>query len=756
MTLGPSRLVTKSSVAGTSPDATGSPQYGSVIKLGDNVQRSGETMSSRQKISNMQERIRRWLEATESNGLTGTLEGLDADIRALDGELKALFPSDRTGVDPLEGMREQAMFRTVLESMIEGVIVADMKGQLLIFNNAARELLGQDEKDVSPESWSETYGLFHADGETLCRSEDLPLSRAMTGEAVDGVELIIRKPGQTDEVHLTASARPLQNDEGKRLGGVVVFHDISRSKQVEKELREATNQAEEASRTKSEFLANMSHEIRTPLTSVLGFADLLLDPDLGESDRLNYIQAVRRNGQHLLGLINDVLDLSKLQADKVQVERVEFSLHQLLHDVVSVMQVRAHEKGLDLHVVYETPIPVIIRNDAMRIRQILFNLLSNAIKFTPKGSVTLSCRFMEPGTDASRLELAVSDTGIGMNADDIEALFQPFHQANLSTTREYGGTGLGLAICRALSEALGGEMLVESRPGGGSCFSLKLYQSVPADADMVSEHYMAIDSYDSLPHQGPTPQTLSGRILLAEDGLDNQLLIATILKRQGLDVDVAKDGIEANDMAIRALNEKQPYDLILMDMQMPRLDGYGATAKLRHKGYSGPVVALTAHAMSGERERCLKVGCNDYLTKPISRSILIAAVQSWLPDDKVREPRPGGTRIPNADTPSPEGAIQSTFADDPEMKELIEGFIDRLPMTIQNLQSAYDSGDSNTLWRLAHQLKGSAGGYGFQAISRIAAKVEKAVRQPESDHELYLAMKQLTQTCARVKPKARG
>jgi len=715
-------------------------------------------MSSEQKIADMQERIRRWVDVSEAKGRFGTLEGLETDIEALEEELQALFPARQAGEDPMESLREQAMFRTVLESMIEGVVVSDMQGHLLVFNAAARELLGQDRAEAEQESWSEQYGFFHLDGKTLYQSQELPLSRAMGGESVYGEELLVRAPSRSEDVYIKSSARPLWNDDGEQLGGVVVFHDITESKGVEKVLREATSQAEAASRIKSEFLANMSHEIRTPLTAVLGFADLLLDPNLGESNRLNYIQAIRRNGQHLLELINDILDLSKLQADKVQIDREDFSLQQLLHEVVSVMQVRACEKGLNFRVVYDTPIPVHIHNDAMRIRQVLFNLVSNAIKFTPHGSVTLHCSCLDPGRESSRLELAVADTGIGITETEIEALFQPFKQANLSTSRQYGGTGLGLAICRALSEALDGEIQVDSQPDEGSVFRLVLRQPLDAGTEMVGEHYQSLEDIEQAPaHHSDTSHNLSGRILLAEDGHDNQLLISTVLMRQGLEVDIAEDGEQAVDKAMQALAEQRSYDLVLMDMQMPRLDGYGATAKLRHKGYSGPVVALTAHAMAGERERCLAAGCDEYLTKPIDRPALLSAVKSYLGRTPDAEAQPeAADKLASRNTGASNGPIHSTYANDPDMQELVKGFVGRLPQIVQDIQAAHDADDTERLCRLAHQLKGSAGGYGFLPVSQTAAALEGATRQPESTEELASALEQLQQICKRVELANKG
>ena len=700
-------------------------------------------------IHEMQRRIRHWLDEDKGAGIEGTLEGLNADVTTLEEELQALFPAKGSTRDIFEALREQAIFRTVLESVVEGVVVSDMQGQLLVFNSTARELLGRGPTEVEPESWSDIYGFFQSDGSTPCPSEDLPLTRAMQGEAVDGEELVVRTPGRPGDVHILATARPLKDNRGAQIGGVVVFHDITQAKTVERELRRARTDAETASRAKSEFIATMSHEIRTPLTAVLGFADLLMDADLNESNKLNYIQAIRRNGHHLLGLINDVLDLSKLQAEKMIVETIDCSLHQLLHEVASIMQVRAYEKGLAFEVDYATPIPRHVRSDPMRIRQILLNLLSNAIKFTPGGEVRLTASCFDPGSDTSRVELAVSDSGIGLNAAEIDTLFQPFQQANPSTTRQFGGTGLGLTICRSLAEALGGEIRVESSPGRGSTFTFVFPQPIDAQAEMIEEHCLAPAALQEESFSTKASPLLFGRILLAEDGIDNQLLISTILRRQGLDVEIAENG----EIAVsKALADDGPYDLILMDMQMPRLDGYGATAKLRRKGYTRPIVALTAHAMAGERERCLAAGCDDYLTKPIDRPVLLGAVESHLQRIRGREIPPLAGTSPATDTSGEAaGHLYSDFADDPEMDELIAGFVGRLSATLEDIRAALEEEDLERLRRLAHQLKGAAGGYGFMPISGDAAAIEVALRDGVTPAELASAVEHLTCTCSRVR-----
>ncbi|MDN3522598.1 ATP-binding protein [Halomonas ramblicola] len=717
-------------------------------------------MTSDARIADLRQRIQRWLHETPSGegaGL-GTIEGLDADIMALEAELRTLFQRDESTPDTFEALREQAVLRTVLESMVEGVIVADMAGHFLIFNTAARNLLGQGPVDQGPASWSEAYGLFRADGETPYPSEELPLSRSLRGEPVDRDELVIRTPERPADCHVAASGRPLWGEDGRQIGAVVVFHDITETKALERELRRARESAEETARVKSEFLANMSHEIRTPLTAVLGFTDLLLAPSLSDSDRLNYVQAVRRNGEHLLALINDVLDISKINADQVNVESVDFSLHQVLHEAASVMQVRAYEKGLAFDVAYETPIPARIESDPMRVRQILFNLLSNAVKFTQEGGVELTARCLDAGTDSSRVEVVVTDTGIGLSDAEIEGLFQPFRQANPSTTRQYGGTGLGLAICRSLAEALGGEVRVKSTPGEGSTFSLILYQPIDAQAEMVAEPGVSSIEFDVEPGQTGATRTLEGSILLAEDGIDNQLLLSTILRRQGLEVEIADNGQAAVTQAQAALDANAPFDLILMDMQMPRLDGYGATSRLRARGYTGPIVALTAHAMSGERERCLLAGCDDYLSKPIDRPLLLATVESYLKHDQVVGPEPTTTATLSGSDESGEGGgpLYSSFADDPDMEELVVGFVERLPLQVHDIRSAVDAGDLGLVRRLAHQLKGAAGGYGFMPVSRDAGALEVAAKHANQVSEVFDAMNCLAATCDRVRPGQQG
>lgn len=395
------------------------------------------------------------------------------------------------------------------------------------------------------------------------------------------------------------------------------------------ELERLRAQADLANRSKSEFLANMSHEIRTPMTAILGYAELLMDPRTGPAEQASHIGTIRRNGEHLLTIINDILDLSKIEAGRLTVERVETPLWELVEEVHSLMNVRAVERKIELFCEVESRIPTTIRTDPVRLRQVLTNLVGNAIKFTEKGEVRVKVGLDSVDVPRPRIRIEVADTGIGMTPEQVGRLFEPFAQADTSTTRRFGGTGLGLVISQRLAKALGGDIQVHSEPGKGSRFVV-LIDPGPIDrARMIAEKPQAgVMRQEARPAE--TDATLRGRVLLAEDGPDNQRLIALVLRKAGLAVEIAGNGRIAFEKAMKAASERLPFDLILMDMQMPEMDGYSATSLLRGSGYSGPIIALTANAMASDRERCLAAGCDDYATKPIDRRILIALIAEHL------------------------------------------------------------------------------------------------------------------------------
>ncbi|MBP7936814.1 MAG: response regulator [Phycisphaerae bacterium] len=428
-------------------------------------------------------------------------------------------------------------------------------------------------------------------------------------------------------------------------------------KRTEADLQRATREAEAASRSKSDFLANMSHEIRTPMTSILGFTEILLDNgSLADAppERVEALKTIRRNGEYLLGVINDILDLSKIEAGKMSIEYASCSPCQIVAEVISLLRVRANAKGLSLEVEFAGAIPEMIQTDPIRLRQILINIAGNAIKFTEFGHVRLVIG-MDSEHTVPLLQFDLFDTGIGMSAEEVSRLFHPFTQADSSTTRRYGGTGLGLTISKRLAEMLGGDLVVvESQPGVGTQFRVSVatgpLEGVRMIADPASATVVTAEERRAQ-YEARSHSLRDCRILIAEDGPDNQRLISHILHKAGASTTVVENGRLAIDAALAAGNSGKPFDVVLMDMQMPIMDGYEATHRLRDHGHTGPIIALTAHAMATDREKCIRAGCNDYVSKPIDRVKLIEKTAIlWRQAVAARGdgPRPGQGELSSA------------------------------------------------------------------------------------------------------------
>jgi signal transduction histidine kinase len=406
------------------------------------------------------------------------------------------------------------------------------------------------------------------------------------------------------------------------------------------ELEQACAAAEHARAFKDEFLANMSHEIRTPLTAIIGYAELLVDTPMPEAERVKALQNIQYNGQHLLKVINDVLDVAKLDANKVEVESVEFAPVQLLNDIVTLMRPRAQEKGLKLELEFASRVPELITTDPTRVRQIVLNLVGNAIKFTRQGSVRLVVKVIESDDgQESFVQFAVSDTGIGIDAEALPKLFQPFTQGAASRSREYGGSGLGLVISQRLARLLGGEITVQSTFGEGSIFTATVRIAATHGARMMNPALLPSDSVAAYAFvEDEHAAELKGvRILLADDTRQNRDLMAKMLTAAGATVDVADNGRLACHSAMEKFQSHEPFDVILMDIQMPELNGYEATRRLRGLGYPGAIIALTASASETDRRKCIDCGCSDFARKPIERKKLIELVAKWT---KTRSPRP--------------------------------------------------------------------------------------------------------------------
>jgi signal transduction histidine kinase/CheY-like chemotaxis protein/HPt (histidine-containing phosphotransfer) domain-containing protein len=498
------------------------------------------------------------------------------------------------------------------------------------------------------------------------------------------------------------------------------------------QLAKARDRAEQASTAKSAFLANMSHEIRTPMTAILGYSDLLVEQGQSPSEQRDALQVIRRNARHLLDLINDILDISKIEAGKMTVERIATDLPAFIGDVVSIMRPRAIDKGLALRTEFIGKIPRNISTDAVRLRQILVNLLANAVKFTQRGEIVLrvGCEMVP---NDSRITFDVTDTGIGMNAEQTARLFQPFTQADESTTRKFGGTGLGLAISQRLARLLGGEITLSSAPGKGSTFTVCVAGGSLDGIEMLDDlrESMLLPAAAEI---APKAVTLSGNILLVEDGFDNQQLISMHLRKAGAQVTIAENGRIGVEKAIA-----QKFDVILMDMQMPEMDGETATGELRRHGMSTPIIALTAHAMAEDRAKCLAAGCTDYLSKPVAKDLLLRTVARYLGQENVKPPE------------APQAAkLRSSVACDPDMQELLRNFIDNLPRRTERMLELVRNNEIEQLRQAIHQLKGAGGGYGFAEITQRAAEVERTIKNGAALDAIAADVQSLVELLQRV------
>lgn len=471
---------------------------------------------------------------------------------------------------------------------------------------------------------------------------------------------------------------------------------------------EARVLAEAANGAKSAFVANMSHEIRTPLTAIIGYAQSTLTHNPSEEERLSNLKTIVRNGEHLLSVINDILDLGKIEAGKLEIERIPTELFAILGDVETVSSVLAEKKGIGFDLHYDFPLPEQITTDPTRLKQILLNLANNAIKFTQKGGVHISVSYL---AREAKLRFVVSDTGLGMTAEQLAGLFRPFSQADASTSRRFGGSGLGLHISKHLAEMLGGNISVTSVAGQGSTFEILVDAGTPRPVQFLSEVPRMPAGSNTTVEQLVPPQ-LAGKLLLAEDNPDNQKLIGFYIQKTGAAMTIAGNGALAVEHAM-----EHDYDLILMDIQMPVMDGMEATTLLRQSGYEGPIVALTASSTKDEIERFRQAGCSGVLSKPVDWKLLYETLAMHLP--ACSQGSMGEGAATTATASSAPGA---------QVRALIEAFIAGLPSRIEAIRTAHAQQDWAQVARAVHDIKGMGGGFGYPRLTEIAATIERAIK----------------------------
>ncbi len=613
-----------------------------------------------------------------------------------------------------------------------------------IWDSGFADLLGERLEDLN-QCFSEFTARVHP--------LDLPFVRASAQKHLDGLtpiyaaEFRIRqKNGEWRWVQ--ARGRLMQRDQnGRPLRMLGTMADISDRKKTEEELVTARVMADTANRSKSDFLANMSHEIRTPLTSILGYADLLSEAGLSAVETADSVAAIKSAGSHLMTIVSDVLDLSKIEAGRMTVECIEMSPSHIIDEVLSVLQPAAQAKGLELYARCVGPIPKRIASDPLRVRQIMMNLVGNAVKFTESGHVCVTVQTVPKSTDGiERLAFEVTDTGIGMTQEECKSLFEPFTQADPSTTRRFGGTGLGLAICRRMARILDGEIVATSEPGVGSTFRVTIATGSLPNFEML-EFLSTAEEKSGRKDLHHRKKMLHGRILLVEDNPVNRRLFHAVLRNAGADVDLAENGQVAVEKAVTAVvshsspnNPFPGYDLILMDMQMPVLDGYSATKHLRAIRYQGSIVALTAHALTEDREKCLSIGCDDVITKPVERDLLIHTCHEWIERGRSNRRRVTDTNkltrknsasdLAGVDTK----ALMDSIDGDTELLDtLIDLFLSNSTDLIEEMQQAIESEDCATICAVAHSLKGAVSTFSARNTLHAAMTVESLARDADLD-----------------------
>jgi len=612
--------------------------------------------------------------------------------------------------------------RSALDSLTEGLLVIDQQQHIVLANEAFTRLLGKSNERLMGRPVGEIAWLQESGAALAGRP---PWSLALETAAVQRNLNLKLEDTEGRLRSFVVNCSPVLASGGKASGVLISLEDITLLEQSRVELRCAKEEAEAANRAKSEFLANMSHEIRTPMNAILGFTELL-KRGFGKSERESsrYLDTIHQSGKHLLGLINDILDLSKVEAGQLQVEKIACAPHQVVQAALQELGLKAQEKGISLSLRLQTPVPERVQSDPARLRQVVLNLLSNAVKFTDRGSVevVLAC-------NGTTYTLEVNDTGIGMDPAKVETMFDPFTQAEASITRRYGGTGLGLAISRRLARALGGELTGSSQPGVGTSM-LFTFATGPLEGVRSIDAAQLATLGAAAPQQRTRWRIPPARVLVVDDGPENRELLSLVLTEQGLWVDEADNGQLALDKLAAG-----SYDLVLMDMQMPVLDGYAATRELRRRGLRIPVVALTAHAMKGYEEEVLQAGCSAYLTKPVDIDILLQQVALSLGGSAEEAPAEAASSvfIDLSEEAAEDGPIRSRFADNAKLVPIVRKFAARLQQQLELTRSAFDAGDLPEVERLAHWLAGAAGTVGYDAFTEPAREMEAAAKALDAE-----------------------
>lgn len=621
----------------------------------------------------------------------------------------------------------------ILDTALDCIVTIDHFGRILEFNPVAERTFG----------YSRTQAIGHLMVDLIVPPRlRLAHTEGMKRYLVTGQSSILQRrievvacDAQGKEFPVELAISPI------KLGDLQIFtayiRDISERKAAEQAVRQAHDAAQLANRHKSDFLASMSHEIRTPLTAIVGYAELLCSERREHAKQAEWSRMLRANSDYLLSLVNDVLDFSKIEAGQLDIKTEPSDIVHILGEIESLFRPKAIEKMIEYKVVYEGSLPRSILTDTLRFKQIVVNLVNNAIKFTERGSVTIRCRVSKSNDGSDQLEVAVMDTGIGISPELLTRLFTPFTQG--AGARQ--GTGLGLVISRRLARLLRGDILVESAPGQGSTFRLLLPLTTAEAADLVIP--ATPDSTRSIAASSRIPLLSGKRILVVDDNIHNRTIISYLIGDSQAVVDTADDGAVALRKVLDARSRGEPFDLILMDMQMPVSDGYSTTRQLRAESIDIPIVALTAYAISGDESKCLEAGCTAYLPKPVVPAQLYQVIGRLL-----GVPVPDASGSPSSPESSP---LISTLAQDEKFAPILRQFLSKLPGLIEQITIARREGQDDKLRLIVHRLRGTAANFGFPQITDLAGQCDDLLRQSgnreQLDTILDMLQKQLQAAC---------
>ena len=615
-------------------------------------------------------------------------------------------------------------YRSILANMKLGLLEVDNDGKITYANNSFCYMSGYSMPELIGKKSAELF-LF-GDNANLERDKQKIREKGLA----DAYEVETRdKNGETK--WWLISGAPRYNDKAELVGSIGIHLDITDQKTQETDLVEARIEAEQSAHSKEIFLANMSHEIRTPMNAIMSMANQLAKTNL-EPQQEFYLETIHTASKSLLVIINDVLDLSKIDAGKLSLENIGFNFIDVLQNAMQVITHKGEEKGLDLNNFhFDGNIAPVLIGDPYRLNQVLLNLMTNAVKFTEKGSVDLICRVIADKPGSQVIHVSVVDTGIGMDAAFVEHLFDKFSQENESVSRKYGGTGLGMSICRELIEQMGGEIFVESTKGVGSTISFVL-ELQKGESDDMPEKAETTFSEEFL---------VGKKILVTDDNDLNRLVASILLLDYGATVMVAENGEIALDMVSR-----ENFDVILMDIQMPVMNGYETTKKLRQSGNNIPIIALTASAIKGEREKCIAAGMNDYITKPINEEQFLKTIDKWI--------LPGGEEQPNKVEMEQAPAQQNeTLYDlaglrtiskgrEPFVRKMVDMFCEQTPLTVKEMIDAYHANDLEQMGAIAHKLKSNIDNLNISPLQKVIRDIEHVGREKIDDISLPASLKQ--------------